>query len=44
MTKQRDDTVPDQARGRVVAGDDQLQKRREQLALVEYLEFVASIR
>ena len=41
MTQQGDDAVADQAGGRVVAGDDQLEDRRQQLLLVELFVAVA---
>ena len=41
MAEQGDDAVADEAGGRVVPGDDQLEDRREQLLLIEPLVAVA---
>ena len=42
VSKQCNDAVADEARGRVVSRNDQLKDRREQFALVEPLVAVAS--
>ena len=42
VAEQGDDAVADEAGGRVVAGDDQLEDRREQLPGIEALVTVAS--